>query len=163
MYLFAGVLVPAKRNSVVQWHPLSFFFLAGCPTKNGLPQKGFPLFSRVTEQLRKRYVGGFLGRRTWWASCCGSGSRASPGRCFAATAGGDKSWARTRTRPRPKNWAGGRGVPSGGCPAVHVRSCLKAGSLKATIFLSLRLYTNMRYLPSKQDTPMLPTSLAWPI
>ena len=36
--------------SVVQRHPFSLFF-SGCPTKNGLPQKGF-LFLRVTEQLR---------------------------------------------------------------------------------------------------------------
>ena len=26
-------------------------FFGGCPTKHGLPQKGFPFFSRVTEQL----------------------------------------------------------------------------------------------------------------
>ena len=38
------------RISVVQWHPFSLFF-GGCPTKNGLPQKG-SFFSRVTEQLR---------------------------------------------------------------------------------------------------------------
>ena len=35
--------------SVVQWHPFPFFFFqSGCPTKNGLPQKGFPFFSRVS-------------------------------------------------------------------------------------------------------------------
>ena len=27
-------------------------FLGGCPTKNGLPKKGFPFVARVTEQLR---------------------------------------------------------------------------------------------------------------
>ena len=32
--------------------PIIFpFLLCGCPTKNGLPQKGFPCFARVTEQL----------------------------------------------------------------------------------------------------------------
>ena len=41
------------RNSVVQWHPFPFLF-GGCATKNCLPQKGFPFFSRVTEQQRKR-------------------------------------------------------------------------------------------------------------
>ena len=35
--LFSGTLFP--------------FFVGGCPTKNGLPQKGFPFFPRVTEQL----------------------------------------------------------------------------------------------------------------
>ena len=44
--------------SVVQWHPFSLLFgafslfVGGCPTKNGPPQKGFPFFCRVTEQLR---------------------------------------------------------------------------------------------------------------
>ena len=33
-----------QRNSVVQWHQLFFLFFGGCPTKNGLPQKGFPFF-----------------------------------------------------------------------------------------------------------------------
>ena len=39
--------------SVVQWL-LSFFFFfsGGFSTKNGLPPKGFPVSSRVTEQLR---------------------------------------------------------------------------------------------------------------
>ena len=32
--------------------PFSLFF-GGCPTKIGLPQKGIPFFSRVTEQLGK--------------------------------------------------------------------------------------------------------------
>ena len=32
--------------SGVQWHQLFFSFLfGGCPTKNGLPKEGFPLFS----------------------------------------------------------------------------------------------------------------------
>ena len=42
------------KHSVVQWHPFSLFF-GGSPTKNGLPQKGFPFFPRVTEQLRAFY------------------------------------------------------------------------------------------------------------
>ena len=37
--------------SVVQWPPFSPFLFGGCPTKTGLPKKGFPFFSRVTEQL----------------------------------------------------------------------------------------------------------------
>ena len=36
--LFSGTLFP--------------FFGGGGPTKNGLPQEGFPFFCRVTEQLR---------------------------------------------------------------------------------------------------------------
>ena len=42
----------ATQCSVVLWHPFSLLFFGGCPTKNGLPQKGFPFFCRVTEQLR---------------------------------------------------------------------------------------------------------------
>ena len=30
---------------------LFFLFFCGCPTKNGLPKKGVPFYSRVTEQL----------------------------------------------------------------------------------------------------------------
>ena len=41
--------------SVVQWHPFSSLFFGGCPAKNGLAQKGFPCFSRVTEQLRRTW------------------------------------------------------------------------------------------------------------
>ena len=32
-----------------------FPFFFGAPTKNGLPQKGFPSFSRVTEKLRSTW------------------------------------------------------------------------------------------------------------
>ena len=35
---------------------ISSFYFGGCP-KNGLPQKGFPFFSRVTEQLSQHSVG----------------------------------------------------------------------------------------------------------
>ena len=33
-----------KVASVVQWHHLIFPLFGGCPTKTGLPQKGFPVF-----------------------------------------------------------------------------------------------------------------------
>ena len=40
-----------NRNSVVQWHACWWLL-----NKNGLPQKGFPFFSRNTEQLRDSVV-----------------------------------------------------------------------------------------------------------
>ena len=49
--LMAPTLSRSVRSSVVQWHPFPFF-LGGCPTKYGLPQKG-SFFSSVTEQVRK--------------------------------------------------------------------------------------------------------------
>ena len=61
------------EHSVVQWHQLSFPFFGGCPTKNGLPQKGFPFFSRVTE-LRGGFAqphGQLTLKHPWHAYCIG--------------------------------------------------------------------------------------------
>ena len=44
------------------------FFLGGFPTKNGLPQNGFPCFSRVTEQ---RSLDVFFRQTKWECIFCG--------------------------------------------------------------------------------------------
>ena len=48
------VRVCVSLISVVQWHP-AFPLFGGSPTKNGLPQNGFPFFQGA-EQLRLNYV-----------------------------------------------------------------------------------------------------------
>ena len=53
--LFSGTLFPL-------FCIFFFFFFGGCPTRNGLPQKGFlSFFSRVTEQLRSSFCRTLLG------------------------------------------------------------------------------------------------------
>ena len=44
-----ALLVVVRVNPGVQWH--FFLFLGGCPTKNGLPQKGFPFFPGSLKKL----------------------------------------------------------------------------------------------------------------
>ena len=46
-----------KRESPQLFSGTNYFsrFFGGCPTKNGLPQKGIPFIPRVTEQLSHAY------------------------------------------------------------------------------------------------------------